>query len=149
MREKLAEAMKAAMRAQDKTSLSTLRLINAAVHDRDIANRATAKGAISDDEIVGVLGKMVKQREESARIYEEAGRIELADQERREIVVIKQFLPKQLGEADVKHACKQVIDEVGAEGLRDMGKCMAALKERYAGQMDFSKANGIVKGLLQ
>ncbi len=149
MRERLAEAMKTAMRAHDKTSLSTLRLINAAVHDRDIANRATAKGAITDDEIVGVLGKMVKQREESAKIYEEAGRVELAEQERSEIAVIKQFLPKQLGDSDLTHACKQVVDEVGAEGLRDIGKCMATLKQRYAGQMDFSKANGIVKGLLQ
>ena len=149
MRERLAEAMKDAMRAQEKTSLSTLRLIRAAVHDRDIVNRGAAKDPISDEEIVGVLGKMVKQREESARIYEEAGRIELAEQERREIGVIKQFLPRQLGEDDVKHACAQVVSEVGAEGLRDIGKCMNALKQRYPGQMDFSKANGIVKGLLQ
>jgi uncharacterized protein YqeY len=141
--------MKDAMRGKDGIGLSTLRLIHAAVHDRDIVNRGQSKGPISDEEIVGVLGKMVKQREESARIYEEAGRIELADRERQEIGVIKQFLPKQMGEDALQHACQQVVKETGAEGLRDIGKCMSALKAKYPGQMDFSKANGIVKGLLQ
>lgn len=149
MREKLAGAMKDAMRGKDGIGLSTLRLIHAAVHDRDIVNRGQSKGPISDEEIVGVLGKMVKQREESARIYEEAGRIELAERERQEIGVIKQFLPKQMGEDALQHACQQVVQETGAEGLRDIGKCMNALKAKYPGQMDFSKANGIVKGLLQ
>lgn len=149
MREKLAGAMKDAMRGKDGVGLSTLRLIHAAVHDRDIVNRGQSKGPISDEEIVGVLGKMVKQREESARIYEEAGRIELAERERQEIGVIKQFLPKQMGEDALQNACQQVVKETGAEGLRDIGKCMSALKAKYPGQMDFSKANGIVKGLLQ
>lgn len=149
MREKLAEAMKDAMRSREAVSLSTLRLINAAIHDRDIANRGASKGPISDEEIVGVLGKMAKQREESARIYDEAGRGELAARERSEIEVIKRFLPAQLGDDDVQRICEQVVGEVGAEGLRDIGRCMNALKAKYPGQMDFAKANGIVKGLLQ
>lgn len=149
MRERLAGAMKDAMRGKDGIGLSTLRLIHAAVHDRDIVNRGQSKGPISDEEIVGVLGKMVKQREESARIYAEAGRIELAERERQEIGVIKQFLPTQMGEDALQHACQQAVKETGAEGLRDIGKCMSALKAKYPGQMDFSKANGIVKGLLQ
>ncbi len=149
MRELLAEAMKTAMRSKDAIGLSTLRLINAAVHDRDIANRGASKGPITDEEIVGVLGKMVKQREESARIYDEAGRGELAERERQEIGVIRQFLPAQLGEEAVRDACRQVVEEIGAEGLRDIGRCMSALKAKYPGKMDFSKANGIVKELLQ
>ena len=149
MREKLAEAMKNAMRSQEVVSLSTLRLIHAAIHDRDIANRGLSKGPISDEEIVGVLAKMVKQREDSARLYEEGHRLDLAERERRETDVIRQFLPKQLGEEDVKRICQQVVGETGAEGLRDIGRCMSALKTKYPGQMDFSKANGIVKGLLQ
>lgn len=149
MREKLAEAMKTAMRSKDAVALSTLRLIHAAIHDRDIANRGASKGPITDEEIVGVLGKMVKQREESARIYEDAGRIELAAGERHEVEIIKRFLPQQLGEAAVRDACAQVVSEVGAEGLRDIGRCMSALKAKYPGRMDFAKANGIVKELLQ
>lgn len=149
MREKLAEAMKNAMRSKDAVGLSTLRLIHAAIHDRDIANRGVSKGPTTDEEIVGVLGKMVKQREDSARIYDEAGRGELAQRERQEIAVIKQFLPKQLDETAVRSACANVVNEVGAEGLRDIGKCMSALKAKYPGQMDFAKANGIVKELLQ
>jgi uncharacterized protein YqeY len=149
MRERFAEAMKNAMRSKDVVGLSTLRLIQAAVHDRDIVNRGQSKGPITDEEIVGVLGKMVKQREESARVYDEASRPELAQRERQEIEVIKAFLPKQMGEDAVRHACAQAVEEVGAEGLRDIGKCMNALKAKYPGQMDFSKANGIVKGLLQ
>jgi len=149
MRAQLADALKQALKAQDKRSVSTLRLILAAVHDRDIANRGAAKDAISDEEIVAVLSKMVKQREESARLFDEGGRPELAVQEREEIEVIQRFLPKQLGEADVKAACQQVVTEVGADGLRDIGRCMSALKAKYPGQMDFGKASGIVKGLLQ
>lgn len=149
MRENLSAAMKNAMRSKDAVGLSTLRLIHAAIHDRDIANRGVSKGPITDEEIVGVLGKMAKQREESARLYEEAGRIDLAERERAEIDVIRQFLPRQLADDDVRRACRQVVGEIGAEGLRDIGKCMSALKARYPGQMDFSKANGIVKELLQ
>ncbi len=149
MREKIAEALKHAQKAQDKTCVSTLRLIMAAIQDRDIANRSAAKDPVSDQEIVAILSKMVKQRQESARAFEEAGRIELAEQERDEIAIIKSFLPKQLGEDDVKRVCQQVVSDVGADGLRDIGRCMNALKAKYPGQMDFGKASGIVKGLLQ
>lgn len=149
MREKIAEALKHAQKAQDRTCVSTLRLILAAIQDRDIANRSTAKDPVSDDEIVAILSKMVKQRHESARAFEEGGRIELAEQEREEIAIIKSFLPKQLGEDAVKRVCQQVVSDVGADGLRDIGRCMNALKAKYPGQMDFGKASGIVKGLLQ
>ena len=148
MREKFTEALKAAMKAQDKRAVSTLRLILAAIHDRDIANRGASKDPVGDDEIVGILSKMVKQREESARLFEEGGRIELADEERAEIPIIKRFLPQQLGEDDVRRVCRQVIEEVGADGLRDIGRCMSELKSKYPGQMDFGKASGIVKTML-
>jgi uncharacterized protein YqeY len=149
MREKLAAEMKNAMKSGDKRRLSTIRLIQAAIKDRDIANRGAGKDAVQDEDIMQILAKMVKQREESARIYEEANRLELAEQEREEIEVIKSFLPQQLGEGEVRNICQKMIAEVGADGLRDMGKCMNALKERYPGQMDFSKASGMVKELLK
>jgi uncharacterized protein YqeY len=149
MRDVIAQALKTALKAQDKRRIGTLRLINAAIQDRDIANRGAGKDPVSDEEIMLILAKMVKQREESAKAFEEGHRPELAEQEREEIAIIRDFMPKQLGEEDVQKACKRVIDEVGADGLRDMGRCMAALKDKYAGQMDFSKASGIVKSLLQ
>lgn len=149
MREIFSAQLKDAMRGGDKRRISTIRLIQAAIKDRDIAARTAGKGAVNDEEIMQILAKMVKQRDESARIYEEANRLELAAQEREEIEVIKSFLPKQLGEDEVRQLCAQVITDVGADGLRDMGKCMAALKERYPGQMDFGKASGVVKTLLQ
>jgi uncharacterized protein YqeY len=149
MREKLAADLKDAMKAGDKRRLSTIRLVQAAIKDRDIANRGAGKDPVQDEEILQILAKMVKQREESARIYEEANRLELAEQEREEIEVIKSFLPQQLGDGEVRNICQKMIAEVGADGLRDMGKCMNALKERYPGQMDFSKASGMVKELLK
>lgn len=149
MREIFSAQLKDAMKGGDKRRISTIRLIQAAIKDRDIAARTAGKGAVNDEEIMQILAKMVKQRDESARIYEEANRLELAAQEREEIEVIKSFLPKQLGEDEVRQLCAKVITDVGADGLRDMGKCMAALKERYPGQMDFGKASGVVKTLLQ
>ncbi|NGN41181.1 GatB/YqeY domain-containing protein [Mesorhizobium sp. CGMCC 1.15528] len=149
MREIIAQALKTALKAQDKRRTSTLRLINAAIQDRDIAHRGIGKDPVSDEEIMLILAKMVKQREESAKAFEEGNRLELAAQERDEIVIIRDFMPKQLGDEDVKQACQAVIDEVGADGLRDMGRCMNALKDKYAGKMDFSKASGIVKTMLQ
>jgi uncharacterized protein len=149
MRDTIAGALTTAVKAQDKRRVSTLRLIMAAIKDRDILNRGTGKDPVSADDISMILAKMIKQREESAKLYEEGNRLELAEQERAEIEIIRDFMPKQLGESDIRNACTQVIDEVGAGGLRDMGKCMNALKERYAGQMDFSKASGIVKEILQ
>ncbi len=149
MRDTLAKALNDAVKSQNKRRVCTLRLINAAIKDRDIANRGSGKDPVSEDEIRQILSKMVKQREESARLYEEGSRLDLAEQEREEIEIIRSFLPKQLDEAKVKNACEQVINEIGADGLRDMGKCMSALKERFAGQMDFAKASGIVKTMLQ
>lgn len=149
MRELIDAALKDALKTQDKTRISTLRLIRAAIQDRDIVHRGAGKDPVTNDEIMQILAKMVKQREESAKAFEEGGRLELAEQERNEIVIIRDFLPKQFGDEEVRQACRQVVAEVGAEGLRDMGRCMNALKEKYAGQMDFSKASGVVKGMLQ
>jgi uncharacterized protein YqeY len=149
MREAIAQALKSALKSHDKRRTSTLRLINAAIQDRDIANRGSGKDPVSDEEILQILAKMVRQRQESAKAFEEGNRLELADQEREEIVIINDFLPRQLGEDAVRQACQQVVEEVGAEGLRDMGRCMNALKEKFPGKMDFGKASGIVKDLLQ
>lgn len=149
MRETIAGALKEALKSQDKRRTSTLRLIQAAIQDRDIANRGAGKDPVSGDEIMQILAKMVKQREESAKAFDDGQRPELAAQERDEIEIIRGFLPAQMDEATVKQACRQAIAEVGAEGLRDMGKTMAALKEKYPGKMDFSKASGVVKELLQ
>ncbi|SMF73523.1 GatB/YqeY domain-containing protein [Neorhizobium sp. CSC1952] len=149
MRDKLSEALKEAMRAKDSRRLSTVRLIQTAIKDRDIANRGAGKDAVSDDDILQILQKMVKQREESAKIYEDAGRGELAAQEREEIEVIKGFMPEQLSDEKARALIQAAVAETGAQGLRDMGKVMAVLKEKYPGQMDFAKASGVVKELLK
>jgi uncharacterized protein YqeY len=148
MREKITEEVKAAMKAGDRARLSTLRLMQAAIKDRDIANRGVAKDAASDDEILQLLAKMVKQREESAKAFEDGGRPELAGKERDEIAVLRDFLPRQMDDAETEAAVRQAIAETGAAGVKDMGKVMAALREKHAGQMDFSKASATVKGLL-
>ncbi len=148
MRNQLSEATKQAMKGKEKRRISTLRLINAAIKDRDIAARGAGKERVSDDEILAIMQKMIKQREESARIYEESGRLELADQEREEIEIIREFLPKQLNPEEVRQACSTVVTEVGGESLRDMGKCMAALKSRYPGKLDVGQASKVVKELL-
>ncbi|ASY57317.1 GatB/YqeY domain-containing protein [Sinorhizobium sp. CCBAU 05631] len=149
MREQFANALKEALKAKDTRRTSTVRLIQAAIKDRDIANRGQGKDRAGDDEIMQILAKMIKQREESARIYDEGGRPELAEQERQEITIINGFLPEQFSEEKVNELCAAVIAELGAQGLRDMGKVMNALKERYPGQMDFAKASSIVKELLK
>ena len=136
-------------KAQDKRRTSTLRLINAAIQDRDIANRGNGKDPVNDEDILQILAKMVKQREESASAFEQGNRLELAEQERQEIVIIREFMPKQLGDDETRNAVREIIAEVGAEGLRDMGRCMNALKEKFPGKMDFGKASGIVKTMLQ
>lgn len=148
LREQINTALAAAMKAQDKRRVATLRLINAAIKDRDIAARGNGGDGLSDDEIRQLLAKMVKQREESTQIYAEAGRPELAEQEREEMEIIRSFMPRQLSEEEMRSACEEVVREVGATGLRDMGKTMAALKERYPGQMDFGRASCVVKGML-
>ncbi|MBB3979063.1 hypothetical protein GGQ64_004299 [Rhizobium azooxidifex] len=149
MREQFAECLKDALKSKDTRRTSTVRLIQAAIKDRDIANRGAGKDPVDDDGIRQILAKMIKQREESARIYADNGRPELAQQEREEITVINGFLPEQISEDKVKVLCADVVRDTGAHGLRDMGKCMNALKERYPGQMDFAKASGVVKDLLK
>jgi uncharacterized protein YqeY len=148
MRETINTALKEAMKAQDKRRISTLRLISAAIKDRDIAARGSGKGAASDADLLDLLAKMIKQREESEKIYAEAGRTELAQQEAEEIAIIREYLPKQLSEADTEKAIAEAIAEAGATSVKDMGKVMAALKARYAGQMDFSIAGQLVKAKL-
>lgn len=148
MREKITEALKTALKSGEKQRASTLRMVNAAIQDRDIANRGAGKGPAGDDEVLQILTKMVKQRQESAKAFEEGNRPELAAQENSEIAVISEFLPSQMEEAEAKAAIGQAIRDTGAAGARDMGKVMAELKAKYAGRMDFSKASGWVKELL-
>jgi len=149
MRERLQAALKDAMRAKEAARLSTLRLINAAIKDRDIAVRGDGQDAgVSDADILGILGKMVRQRQESARAYEEGGRLELAEKELEEIRVIEEFLPRQLSAAEVDAAISAAVTEAGATGIRDMGKVMAVLKAKYTGQMDFGAAGPRIKVML-
>ena len=145
MRDRLMSETKAALKAQNKPRLSALRLISAALQERDIAARA----AIPDQEIPALLQKMIKQRRESLAIYEKAGRTEQAAQEATEIAVIEEFLPQQMSEAEAKEAIAAAIKQTGAAGPKDMGKVMAALKERHAGRLDFGKASALVKELLK
>ncbi len=149
LRERIGAGLKEAMRDKDATRLGTLRLINAAIKDQDIAARGEGRGETVDDQaVLGILGKMVKQRQESARAYEEGGRLELAEKEREEIAIIEQFLPRQLSGDEVTAAIDAAIAETGAEGLRDMGRVMGALKARYTGQMDFGAVGPAVKARL-
>jgi uncharacterized protein YqeY len=149
LRDKLNQEMKAAMRAKEARKLSTIRLILAAIKEKDIELRTANADERDDDAVItDILSKMVKQRNDSIKAYEEAGRCELAEREREEIVTIQDFLPKQLTDAEVEAACREVVAEIGAAGLKDIGRCMAVLKERYAGQMDFAKASGAIKKLL-
>lgn len=148
LRDRIATALKEAMKAREADRLSTLRLINAAIKDRDIALRGEGKEAAGAAELLAILGKMVKQRQESARAYEEGGRVELAEKERAEIAVIEEFLPRQLTAAEVASAIDAAVAEVGAASIRDMGKVMAALKARYTGQMDFGAVGPMVKDRL-
>jgi uncharacterized protein YqeY len=149
LREEINESLKNAMKARDQKRVSTLRLMLAGVKDRDIANRSEERReGIGEDEILSLLAKMIRQREESASAYEGGGRPELAAAEKEEIAIIREFLPRQMSESEAEAAVKSVIAELGAGSMKDMGKVMAALKERYAGQMDFGKAGGVVRQLL-
>lgn len=149
MRDKITAAMKTAMLSKDADRLATLRLINAAIKDRDIALRGEGEtDGVDDEAILGILAKMVKQRQDSAQQYGAAGRTDLACRERFEIKVIGEFLPKQLSDDEVKAAVQKAVTSVGAESIRDMGRVMGVLKSNYAGQMDFGKAGGAVKQLL-
>lgn len=146
-RTEITDALKQAMKAKDATRLGTLRLINAAIKDREIANRESG-GEITEADILAILGKMVKQRQESAKAYEEGGRLELAEREQSEIKVINDYLPAQLSAAETEAAVEAAIAETGASSIRDMGKVMGVLKSKYTGQIDFGAAGPLVKARL-
>jgi uncharacterized protein len=150
LRDRLSAALKDAMKSREADRTSTLRLINAAIKDRDIALRGTggSEDGVGEGEIMAILGKMVKQRQESARLYEEGGRLELAEKELAEVRVIEEFLPRQLSGDEVAAAIAAAIAETGATGIRDMGRVMAALKARHTGQMDFGAIGPMVKDRL-
>ena len=149
LRDRIGAGLKEAMRDKDATRLSTLRLISAAVKDQDIAARSRGEAdGVGDAEVLAILGKMVKQRQESARAYEEAGRLELAEKEQAEIAVIEDFLPRQLDAEEVEAAIEAAIAETGADSMRDMGRVMGVLKARHAGQMDFGAVGPAVKARL-
>ena len=148
MREQISEALKTALKARDARRTSTLRAINAAIKDRDIAVRTENRGPITNEEILALLQKMVKQREESFAIYAEAGRHDLATAEKEEIDILNEFLPKPLSEDEVDAAIRAAIEKTGAEGPKDMGKVIGALKADYPGRIDFGKASARVKAAL-
>ncbi|MBK1634700.1 GatB/YqeY domain-containing protein [Rhodovulum adriaticum] len=146
LRTRIAAALKAAMKNKEPERLGTLRLINAAIKDRDIALRGDgAEDGVGDGEVLSILGRMVKQRQESARAYEEGGRLDLAEHERAEIAVIEEFLPRQLNDTEVAAAIDKAIARQEADSIRDMGKVMAALKADYAGRMDFGQVGPMVR----
>lgn len=150
LRDRITEDLKSAMRAKDALRLSTLRLVQAAIKDRDIAARAEDRcDGCEESEILALLQKLVKQREESAATYENAGRLDLAEREQAEADIVRTYLPTPMDETEIEEAAETVVEELGATGLKDMGKCMGALKQRYTGRMDFSKAGETVKTLLQ
>jgi uncharacterized protein len=148
LRDDINNALKDAMKAADKRRVSTLRLVNAAIKDRDIEARGQGKSAPTDDDLLSLLQKMIKQRQESLDIYEKAGRADLATQEREEIAIITAYLPQQMAEDEARAVIAAAIRDTGAAGMKDMGKVMGLLKERHAGKMDFAKASPIVKALL-
>jgi uncharacterized protein YqeY len=149
LRDDINNALKGAMKARDERRVSTLRLINSSLKNADIEARGQNKGPLGDDELLALLAKMIKQRQESIELYEKGGRAELAQQERDEIAIIAAYLPKQMSDAEVRTAITQAIAESGASSMKDMGKVIAALKGRYAGRMDFGKVSPLVKELLQ
>ena len=149
LREKINQQFNTALKKKDKTLVSTLRLILAAIKERDIANRAGGKKEeVKDQEILRVLQKMKKQRQDSAELYKKGGRQELLNVEESEIKIIETFLPKQISEEETKKICKEIVESLGASSIKDMGKVMGSLKKKYSDSIDFSKANIIIKGLL-
>jgi uncharacterized protein len=148
LREDINTALKDAMKGGDKRRVSTLRLVNSALKNADIEARGLGKEPLTDDDLLGLMQKMIKQRHESIELYEKGNRADLVAQEREEIAIIAAYLPKQMSDDEAKAAIAGVVGEIGAQGMKDMGKVMAALKQRYAGKMDFGKASPIVKGLL-
>jgi len=148
LRDEINTALKAAMKARDERRVSTLRLVNAALKNADIEAQGRGKAVLADEEILGLLQKLIKQRQEAVELYDKAGRAELAARERDEIEIISAYLPQQMAEAEAKAAIAEAIKATGATGMKDMGKVMAALKQGYSGKMDFGKASGWVKQLL-
>ena len=148
LRDAINNAVKEAMKAKEERKLSTLRMMNSTIKNADIDARGNGKPPLSDDDLLGVFQKMIKQRQESVELYEKGGRAELAAQERDEIAVIQAYLPKQMSDDDVRAAIAAVIKETGAASMKDMGKVIAVLRAKYAGQMDFGKASGLVKAAL-
>ena len=148
LRDEINTALKDAMKARDERRVSTLRLVNAALKNADIEAQGHGKPVLSDEELLGLLQKLIKQRQELVEIYDKAGRKELADRERGEIEIIRAYLPQQMSEAEAEAAIAEAVKATGAQSMKDMGKVMAALKQAHAGKMDFGKASGLVKGLL-
>ncbi len=148
LRDDINNAVKEAMKAKDERKLSTLRMVNSTIKNADIEARGQGKPPLSDGDVLSLLQKMIKQRQESVELYDKGGRAELAAQEREEIAVISAYLPQQMSEDEVKAAIAATIAEIGAAGIKDMGKVIGALKAAYAGQMDFGKASGLVKSAL-
>ncbi len=148
LRDDINAALKEAMKARDERRVSTLRLINSTFKNADIEARGSGKGELAEADLLGLLQKMIKQRQESKELYEKGGRADLAQQEADEIAIISAYLPKQMSEADMSAAIEAAIRETGAAGMKDMGKVIGVLKSRYAGQMDFARASGLVKGKL-
>lgn len=148
LREEINTALKEAMKAHDQRRVSTLRMVNSGLKNADIEARGQGKGPLSDDDVLGLLQKLIKQRQESAELYDKGGRPELAQQERDEIAIISVYLPKQMSEAEAQAAIAAVIADVGAASMKDMGKVMAALKAKYTGQMDFGAVGPMVKDAL-
>ena len=148
LKKQIEDKLNAALKAKDKNTYPTLRLIVSAIKDAEIAGRSKGQKEIKDSDIIGLLKKMIKQRNESCEVYKKAGRTELFESETKEINVINTFLPKQLSEEETKKICEEVIKSVGASTMKDMGKVMGALKSKHADTLDFSKVNGIIKGLL-
>ena len=148
LRDRINNALKDAMKARDERRVSTLRLVNAALKNADIEARGQGKEALGDEAILGLLQKMIKQRQESIELYEKGGRADLVRQEREETEIIAAYLPQQMSEAEAKAAIEAAIRDTGAAGMKDMGRVMAMLKERHAGKLAFAKASGMVKGML-
>jgi uncharacterized protein YqeY len=148
LRDDINNAVKEAMKAKAERKLSTLRMVNSSIKNADIEARGQGKQPLSDEDILGLLQKMIKQRQESVELYDKGGRAELAAQEREEIAVISAYLPKQMSDDEVKAAIAATITDTRAAGMKDMGKVIGALKAKYAGQMDFGKASGLVKAAL-
>ena len=148
LKKQIEDTLNSALKAKDKNTYPTLRLIVSAIKDAEIAGRSKGQKEIKDSDITSILKKMIKQRNESCDVYKKAGRTELLDNETKEINVIKTFLPKQLNEEETKKICEEVIKSMGASSIKDMGKVMGALKSQHGDKLDFSKVSGIIKGLL-